>query len=619
MKGQFDEFQSVIRRHEATITSKQRQIADLEVQLAADSKAQQASEQAKSALQVKIDGLTASLADREKERQIAASARQKLEKELDDLRKVMADKSTEDIRRREADKSREAEMTRLRDQVVAAEKAREEQQKAQTEFANTLRVQVEGLQGQHKSAEKELKTVKSALKDKEAELSQLRGDMEELEGTIRASQKALQNVREQMESVETKLKMTAKARDVSDASYLCLLADPQDFGSELQALQESHIVLEDAVLEIETEKTEWARRMEDTARQLMDESAKRHQLEQALHDSAAELAHHRNIAATAEREMAKAASHIKALEAEVALLRSRENKTIVEHVHVLESAKKVTDRQLFEQVKENSRLNTQMKSLETHRNRLAADLDDMTRERDMLRKARSKDARAARASLSPEDKDVSMLLEEEKRARKLADLRVAALERDLQDQRKQLSTATVSSANAQHAEQRLQKKQEEVWRLEAAHEGLLEENARLLSEMDSRRRTPSTPRIDTSNRAELLRGLQQSHDALGRDMSDQLRRLDAQPLTPSRRQNAPMSSVVASTPENGKRMRQLEMEINGLRNQLDDQRNEKEFLQSRIDELIGGPTPGRPKSSIDQAMFSHFRLKAKSLRTQLDQ
>ena len=260
-----------------------------------------------------------------------------------------------------------------------------------------------------------------------------------------------------------------------------------------------------------------------------------------------------------------------------------------------------------------------MKSLETHRNRLAADLDDLTRERDMLKKARSKDARAARASLSPDEKDVVMLLEEERKARKLADMRVAALERDLQDQRKQLSTSTVSTANAQHTEQRLQKKQEEVWRLEAAHEGLLEDNARLQSELDSRRRTPATPKIDTSNRAELLRGLQQSHDALGRDMSDQLRRLDAQPLTPSRRQNTPASSWIAPTPENGKRMRQLETEISGLRNQLDDERDEKEFLQSRIDELTGGPTPGRPKSSLEQAMFSHFRLKAKSLRTQLDQ
>ena len=387
----------------------------------------------------------------------------------------------------------------------------------------------------------------------------------------------------------------------------------------MSALQESHIVLEDAVLEIETEKTEWAHRMEDTARQLMNESDKRHHFEQALHDSAAELAHYRNIAASAEREMAKAASHIKALEAEVALLRSRENKTIVEHVHVLEQAKKVTDRQLFEQVKENSRLNTQMKSLETHRNRLAADLDDMTRERDMLKKARSKDARAARASLSPEDKDVGMLLEDERKARKLADLRVAALERDLQDQRKQSSTATVSFANAQHAEQRLQKKQEEVWRLEAAHEGLVEENAKLLSELDSRKRTLSTPKFDSSNRAELLRGLQQSHDALERDMSDQLRRLDAQPLTPSRRQNAPLSLLVSSTPDNAKRTRQLETEISGLRNQLDDERDEKEFLQSRIDELMGGHEPGRSKTSIEQAMFSYFRLKAKSLRTQLDQ
>ena len=388
-------------------------------------------------------------------------------------------------------------------------------------------------------------------------------------------------------------------------------ADLQGLDGKLHSLQGEFESLEDALLLIEEEKADTVRRLEDTGRQLMDEATKRHHFEQELHNAIAELASHRNVVATAEREMAKAAGDIKARDAEIALLRSRENRTIVEHVHVLEQAKKVTDRQLSEQVKENSRLNTHLKALEAQRNRLQLDLEDMGRERDMLKKAKSKEARSARASLSPEDKDVTMLLEDERKARKAAEARVAALERDLQDQRKQLSTSTLSVANAEQAEHRLQKKQEEVYRLEANNDALAEEVERLQSQL---RRSPTTPKFEGS-RAELLRGLQQSHDALGRDMSDQLRRLDAQPLTPSRKQN-----VNFDTPD-PKRAKQMEMEVKALRQQLLDEREEKEFLSQRLDEMTGGGggTNGRRQVPQEQAVYSHFRLKAKSLRTQLDQ
>ena len=388
-------------------------------------------------------------------------------------------------------------------------------------------------------------------------------------------------------------------------------ADLQGLDGKLHSLQGEFESLEDALLLIEEEKADTVRRLEDTGRQLMDEATKRHHFEQELHNAIAELASHRNVVATAEREMAKAAGDIKARDAEIALLRSRENRTIVEHVHVLEQAKKVTDRQLSEQVKENSRLNTHLKALEAQRNRLQLDLEDMGRERDMLKKAKAKEARSARASLSPEDKDVTMLLEDERKARKAAEARVAALERDLQDQRKQLSTSTLSVANAEQAEHRLQKKQEEVYRLEANNDALAEEVERLQSQL---RRSPNAPRFEGS-RAELLRGLQQSHDALGRDMSDQLRRLDAQPLTPSRKQN-----VNLDTPD-PKRAKQMEMEVKALRQQLLDEREEKNFLAQRLEEITGGGggTNGRRQVPQEQAVYSHFRLKAKSLRTQLDQ
>ena len=387
-------------------------------------------------------------------------------------------------------------------------------------------------------------------------------------------------------------------------------------------MQDKYSDLEDAVLLIEDEKADWARRMETTSRQLADESGKRQHFETELHNSHVELASHRNTALEAEREIVKAAGEIKARDAEIALLRSRENKTIVEHVHVLEQAKKVTDRQLAEQVKENSRLNTLMKSIESHRNRINADLEDMTRQYEMLKASKSREARSARASMSAEDKDLEMALEDEKKARRAAEAHVLSMEKDLADQRRQLSTVTLSAREHSGLETRLARTQQELHRLGQEHEDVLTVNSRLQNEVNALRKTsqaPSTPKASDSARAELLRGLQQSHDTLSKDMSDQLRRLDAQPLTPSRRANGLAQPIPPSPdPMAGKRMRQLEMEISGLRQQLEDEKEEKELIMDQLREMQGGPGK-KGKGGAEEAVYSHFRLKAKSLRSQLDQ
>jgi myosin protein heavy chain len=633
-----EDVQALVKKHEASLAAKQREIADLLAQQQQSTKARELADQAKIALQVRIDGLSSDLASKEREKKDVAGAKDKLQKELDDLRKVMAAKTSEDSKRLEADKSREAEMSRLRDQALAAQKALEAQKDSFNQISSKLKVEMEDLRQRHVTAERELKAAKAQLQDKAALLSSLQAELDKADEKKRAVETELRAVQGHIGKVEAELKSTVGARDVSIAIRPTVRrttpADKsgQKLEAEVRSMQDKYNDLEDAVLLIEDEKAEWAQRMESTTRQLVDENAKRQHLEQQLHNSHVELAQYRNIASTAEREMAKAASDIKARDSEIALLRSRENKTIVEHVHVLEQAKKVTDRQLVEQVKENSRLNTMLKTNETHRNRLIADLEDKARECEMLKKNKSKEARVARASMSNEDKEASMALEDERKARKFAEAKIASLERDLQDQRRQLSTANLHTSNATSLEAKLQRRQDEFFRLEQAHDLLASENQKLQSQIlelqrSSMRQPPSTPKMGDPSRAELLRGLQQSHDALGRDMNDQLRKLDAQPLTPSRRHNTSFSNgtngPATPDPMAGKRMRQLETEIAGLRNQLDDERDEKEFLIGRLRELEGGAEVpignGTKQLPYEQAMYSHFRLKAKSLRTQLDQ
>ncbi|WVF65827.1 hypothetical protein IAT40_000564 [Kwoniella sp. CBS 6097] len=618
-KGQLEEVQAALKSRESTLASKQREITELQAQHSKALKASSDAEQARAALAVKIDSLRSELSAKDKEKQTEITARQKLQKELDDLRKVMDAKTSEDSKRQEADRSREAEMSRLRDQVTQLQKSLDDQREAAQQLANKLRVDVESLKQSHTTAQRDLKAAQAALKDKEDKLAQAQSKANDAETLKRKVEAELASVREHLAGTESRLQSTAQARD--------------DLEKHMHALQDEYNGLEDAVLEIEADKANWAKSLDNVSRQLQDETTKRHQFEQQLHNNHIELAENRNIALQAERALAKAASDIKARDKEIEFLRGRENKTVVEHYHVLEKAKKFTDQQLSEQVRENDRLNTLLKSLETHRNRLNADLEDLARQYDKLKASKSKEARSARASLSAEDKDAVSALEDEKKTRRILEARITSLEKDLQDQRKQVSTSSLAASSSRSIENKYRQSQDDLSRLEAEHRATVDQNQRLQGQVSELQRAlASTSRPTPSNenlrREDLLRGLQQSHDALGRDMSDQLRRLnEATPLTPSKRQsviNGNGAGVGPSSPAvdlmSSKKIKSLEMEVENLRRQLEDEQDEKDFLVEQMEKLQGQELgkDGKALFPYEQAVYSHFRLKAKSLRSQLD-
>jgi myosin protein heavy chain len=508
---------------------------------------------------------------RDKERQKDTSARQKLESDLDGLRKVMAAKTSEDIKRQEVDKSREVEMTRLRSQVGQIQSELDAQRKKEQQLVSKVREEVEGLKQRHKTTDKELKAAMAELQDKEALLGQLQQTGLRAEERQREADAELASVKAKLSTTEDKLQTTTRSRD--------------ELETKLAKAQEDYNALEDDVLLIESEKTEWAGRMETISRQLTQESAKRQHFEQQLHDQQAELSQLRNLAVEVERELAKAEGDIKTRDSEIELLRSRENKTIVEHVYVLENAKKIAERETASQISENTRLNKILKGLEATKFRLQSELDDAKKQVTELKSHRSKQARAARASLSTEDKDMGHLLEDETRARQVAEARAAGLDRDLQELRRKMSTSHLSPSRPSAAEMKYAKMEDEINRFHQEHEALLVRNKQLEGEVLELRHRPAAPSTPNhhSNRADLLRGLQQSHDALGRDMSDQLRRLET-PLTPSRKQSTLRDSDQNMDPAldlHASKTRILEREVENLKRQLELERGEKEHQRTR--------------------------------------
>lgn len=192
---------------------------------------------------------------------------------------------------------------------------------------------------------------------------------------------------------------------------------------------------EEAVIQLEREKSNWVRQMEQTRQQLDEEKVKRSQFEKHATTQKVELIKLKDMKVKLERELNKALDDLKAREWEVKQLESKQDKTIVEHVHVLEEAKRVTDRQLTEAQAELQKSAAYIRSLEKAKARLAGEAEDLTRE--VERETRARD-RATRAQEEKTSKAIAEAMDV-KRAKEAAELQARRLQSELQIANDQLA------------------------------------------------------------------------------------------------------------------------------------------------------------------------------------
>jgi myosin protein heavy chain len=162
------------------------------------------------------------------------------------------------------------------------------------------------------------------------------------------------------------------------------LLPSQTLERQVAKAQKKNTDYEDAIIAIEREKGSWAAQMSELQRRLEVENKQRLKLEDQQLARESELSVVRDRLGRTERELTKVGTDFVAIDAEVRLLRSRENKTIVEHVHVLEAAKRLTDRQLAEAKLELSSLSGYVRSLEKTK---ARDAEDLSRQGERERAA----------------------------------------------------------------------------------------------------------------------------------------------------------------------------------------------------------------------------------------
>jgi myosin heavy chain 9/10/11/14 len=237
----------------------------------------------------------------------------------------------------------------------------------------------------------------------------------------------------------------------------------QGLERQLVTAQAKYRDFEDVELQYQRDRDNLVRQLETTKQQYETETLKRGQLEKSLAGQKSEVAKLKERNTKLDKDLNTALKTLKTQEWEIKQLESKQDKTIVEHVHVLEEAKRVTDRQLAEAQVELEKARVYIKSLEKVKVRLAGEAEDLQQEKERELREREKRARLQ------EDKTHKVLLELEKERQSKGDL-------DLQSRRMQ---SDLKAAQGQIAELT-----EELKSVQRSKENLEAELDRLADETD---------------------------------------------------------------------------------------------------------------------------------------
>lgn len=123
----------------------------------------------------------------------------------------------------------------------------------------------------------------------------------------------------------------------------------------------------------------------------------REQLEREAQATLTDLEQARAIAEQAQHALAQSTLTIEARDGDIAVLKSRENKTIVEHVHVLEKAKRMTDRELAETRQEKDRLAAMVRTFDNYRARASGEHEELVRQHELVKSELAREKQASKA------------------------------------------------------------------------------------------------------------------------------------------------------------------------------------------------------------------------------
>jgi myosin heavy chain 9/10/11/14 len=224
---------------------------------------------------------------------------------------------------------------------------------------------------------------------------------------------------------------------------------------QLTVSNAKHQEYEDTVLQIEREKATWTRQLESLKAQLESETARRTNVEKNATGRFAEATRLREKMAKMEKDMVNLQKDIGDRDWQIKQLKANQNKTIVEHVHVLQEAKRVTDGQLEEALRELAAEQARTKALEKTKVRLMGEAEDMTRQHEQELIALRSNEKNARSLEQKATKAVADM-EREKGLREVTESQSRRFQAELIEAQTQLSDLERQLQSTQRAKESLE-------------------------------------------------------------------------------------------------------------------------------------------------------------------
>ncbi|KAG6372968.1 myosin II heavy chain [Boletus reticuloceps] len=300
-----------------------------------------------------------------------SATKTKLQEELDELRALMETRTTEETRRREAEKSKDEELADLRRQVGDLQGQLNAFRKTALDNESKLKLEVDRVSRQYA----QLEGSHMSLLERERAASE---QSTKAEAAVVAMEKSKR-------TLESELQVLRAKQIDSESQFAEAVKAKESFERQLASSQSKYHELEDTVLQLERGAHALERQSEQARKQLEAESAKYKQLHQVATNQKRELTLDHDRLSKMDTALNKVLTDLKNKEWEIKQLESRQDKKIVEHVYVLEKAKKVTDQQLKDAQEELQRNAVYIRSLEKAKLALTREAEDFVRENKMER------------------------------------------------------------------------------------------------------------------------------------------------------------------------------------------------------------------------------------------
>ncbi|KAG8835466.1 hypothetical protein FRC17_003033 [Serendipita sp. 399] len=357
------------------------------------------------------------------ERENDAQARSKLQQEIDELRATIAAKASEDSKIREVEKSKQLELSSLRVQTRKLQTELADVRHQASEAQNKLKVEVETSQRKLKELEAAHRSLTEQHQANEAKANELEASLTDATKSKRVAEAELQAVRSRQIDLDTQLEEALRGKELIQR--------------QLAAAHAKHQEYEDTVLQVEREKATWSREVESLKNRLEAETSRRQQLEKNASGRIVENRLREQITKL-ERDIVSLQKDVGDRDWQIKQFKTNQNKTIVEHIYVLQEAKRVTDGQLEEAQKALAAEQARNKALEKTKARLIGEAEDAAHQHEQelaALRAVDRNIRAAEQKSTKATAD----LERERKMREVSELQATRLEEELQSLQNRLS------------------------------------------------------------------------------------------------------------------------------------------------------------------------------------